>query len=197
MNSLRMVRYGLWAAIAALGLVSGWLLLQEPAREQSSGTAAVGAPFVLTAHTGEVFDSRRLAGKPYALFFGFTHCPEICPTTLFETGEMLKSLGEPAKDFQVLFVSVDPERDTPNLLKDYLSAFDPRITGLTGTPEQIAAVARSHRAIYRKVETPSGYTMDHTAAVYLFDVRGRFVSTYDHSEPMANQKAKVERLLKG
>lgn len=195
MPALKIIRYGLWAAIAALGLTMGFLLLRPDGSGQQAGTITIGGPFRLTDHNGQAFDSKVLAGKPYALFFGFTHCPDVCPTTLLEITNLLAALGPKAKDFRVLFVSVDPSRDTPQALKEYLSAFDARITGLTGTEAEIAAVAKAHRAIYRRVETPSSYVMDHTAAVYLFNGKGGLTGTFDNSEPETAQKQKLERLL--
>jgi protein SCO1/2 len=156
----------------------------------------IGAPFVLTSHDGTTFDSRtELAGRPYAIFFGFTNCPDICPTTLLDMTNQLSGLGPDGDRLKVLFVSVDPERDTPAHLARYLSSFDPRITGLTGPPGEIRKVAHAFRVRYRKVPSGNDYTMDHTASVFLFDAGGRFTATLDFQEPQAAQRAKLQALF--
>lgn len=158
-------------------------------------SSAVGGPFALVDQNGATVTDKSLAGEPYLVFFGFTHCPDICPTTLYEASEMLAALGKdvPAK---VLFVTVDPERDTPEILKSYLGSFDPRITGLSGTPEQIAAIMKAYRAYARKVPLKGDdYTMDHTAVVYLMDKNGRFVNVFDLKRAPAEAAADFRRYL--
>ena len=114
------------------------------------------------------------------MFFGYTHCPDICPTTLFEISEIMRKLGPEADRTAALFITVDPERDTPAALKDYMMSFDPHVRGLTGDPDAIAAVAKDYRVYYKKVPLDGGdYTMDHTAIVYLMDQEGRFVSPFN------------------
>jgi protein SCO1/2 len=111
------------------------------------------------------------------VFFGYTHCPDVCPTTLFEISEVMKSLGTDADRTGVLFITVDPERDTPAVLKDYLSSFDPHLRGLTGDPDAIAAALKAYRVYAKKIPLKDGdYTMDHTAIVYVMDKNGRFVA---------------------
>jgi protein SCO1/2 len=200
MSALQLVRYGAWATIALIGAIMAYVLLMPRPPEQAAVAGRIGGPFVLPAHTGETVDSRQLAGRPFAVFFGFTQCPDVCPTTMLEVGTVLKELeatraAEAARAFRVYFVTVDPERDTAALLRDYLSAFDSRIIGLLPTVEQLPALTRQFAAYYRKVPTSTGYTMDHTSAVYLFDARGQFVGTLDVNETRANQIAKVTRLL--
>jgi protein SCO1 len=113
------------------------------------------------------------------VFFGFTHCPDVCPTTLFEVSEIMRSLGKDAGRVGVAFITVDPERDTPAALKDYLSSFDPRVKGLTGEVSAITAVAKAYRVYFKKVPLENGgYTMDHTAIVYLMDKEGRFIAPF-------------------
>ncbi|MFD2184506.1 SCO family protein [Rhodoplanes azumiensis] len=142
--------------------------------------AAVGGPFRLVDQDGQPISDTDLRGKPFLMFFGFTHCPDVCPTALFEASELLRALGPDAGRTAVLFVSVDPERDTPAVLKDYLSSFEPGLRGVTGTPEAIAAVAKAFRVYYRKVPLEAGdYTMDHTAIVYLMDKQGKFVAPFN------------------
>jgi protein SCO1/2 len=151
---------------------------------RGSGTAAVrvdiGGPFSLTDQNGQPFSDKDLKGKPFLVFFGFTHCPDVCPTTLFEISEILRNLGPAADRTAALFISVDPERDTPAAMKDYLANFDPHLRGLTGDAGALAAVAKAYRVYYKKVPTDGGdYTMDHTAIVYLMDKDGRFVAPFN------------------
>lgn len=144
----------------------------------------IGGPFELTAHTGERVTDADFDGAPKLVFFGFTHCPDICPSTLYDITLVLNELGDQADDLNVLFISVDPGRDTADLLGTYLSSFHPTITGLTGTPEEIATVAKVYRAYYQRVELENGdYTMDHSAVVYLFDAEGKFVAPFNHKRP--------------
>jgi protein SCO1/2 len=141
--------------------------------------AIIGGPFQLTDQDGRTVTDQDLKGRPFLVFFGFTHCPEICPTVLFEISEIFRKLGPDADRAGALFITVDPERDTPTLLKEYLSNFDPHVVGLTGDADAIAAVAKVYRAVYRKVPLDQGgYTMDHTAIVYLMDKQGRFVAPF-------------------
>ena len=195
MNALRLVRLTAWGAIAVLTAALGALLLQPP-REGGTGVAAIGGPFRLAAADGSVVESEKLKGKPFALFFGFTNCPDVCPTSMLEIAQDLGALGEKAAEFRVYFVTVDPARDDAKLLRDYTSAFDARIIGLVPKDEaELAGIAKAYRAIYRKVETPSGYTMDHTAAIYLMDANGAFFGTLDQKEASANRQAKLRRLI--
>lgn len=201
MTPLKLVRYGLWAVIALIGVVTAATLLtpKRPADQQAGGR--IGGAFSLAAHTGQTIDSRSFSGKPYAVFFGFTQCPDICPTTMLDLTELLKetekSRPAAAEAFRVYFITVDPERDDLALLKDYLSAFDSRIIGLRPNPEQLPELARQFAAFYRKVPTSTGYTMDHTSAVYLFNRDGIFAGTLDIRETRANAMAKLNRLLGG
>jgi protein SCO1/2 len=149
---------------------------------RGSGTAAVqavsiGGPFNLIDQNGQPFSDKDLKGKSFLTFFGFTHCPDVCPTTLFEISEVLRYLGPDADHTAALFISVDPERDTPEAMRDYLASFDPHIHGLTGDAAAVAAVAKAYRVYYKKVPLEGGdYTMDHTAIVYLMDKAGQFVA---------------------
>jgi len=141
--------------------------------------AAIGGPFSLTDHNGRTVTEQDLKGRPFLVFFGYTNCPDFCPTTMFEISEVLKKLGPDGDRTRALFITVDPERDTPAALKDYVSSFDPRIIALTGEPEAIAAVAKAYRAIFRRMPLKEGgYTMDHTAIVYLMGKDGRFVTPF-------------------
>ncbi len=142
--------------------------------------AAVGGPFTLIDQNARPVTDQDMKGRPFLVFFGFTHCPDVCPTTLFEISEVFRRLGPDADKATALFITVDPERDTPALMKDYLSNFDPHLRGLTGDAAAIDAVVKAYRAYAKKVPTPGGgYTMDHTALVYLMDKQGRFVAPFN------------------
>ena len=164
---------GLVVCLGAILFVSGRGLTTAAPLQQS----AVGGPFTLIDHNGATFTDNDLRGRYFLVFFGYTHCPDVCPTTLFEISEILRRIGPQADQPAALFITVDPERDTPEVLKDYLSSFDPHIRGLTGSPEAIEAVAKTYRVFAKKVPLAGGdYSMDHTAIVYLMDKDGRFVS---------------------
>jgi protein SCO1/2 len=142
--------------------------------------AGVGGPFHLEDQNGKPVTDRDMKGRPFLVFFGFTHCPDICPTTLFDMSQLLRQLGPDADRTGALFITVDPERDTPAVMKDYLSNFDPHLRGLTGDQASIDAAIRAYRVYAKKVPLPGGdYTMDHTAVVYLMDKDGRFVAPFD------------------
>jgi protein SCO1 len=142
--------------------------------------AAVGGPFHLEDQNGKPVSDGDMKGRPFLVFFGFTHCPDICPTSLFEMSELMKSLGKDADRTGALFITVDPERDTPTVLKDYLANFDPHVRGLTGDPAAVEAALKAYRVYAKKVPLKDGdYTMDHTALVYLMDKDGRFVAPFN------------------
>lgn len=181
--------------VAALTLLATVLMLL-PGPQQSAGKVPIGGPFRLTSHEGKTFTDQDLKGKPFVVFFGFTHCPEVCPTTLHDLTQDLAALGKDADRLKVAFITVDPAQDTPDLLKTYLSSFDPRIVGLTGTEEEIAAAARAYRIYYRKVPTESGYTMDHSATIFLMDSRGEFYAASNFQEKQDARRAKLRQLVK-
>lgn len=160
--------------------------------------ADFGKNFTLTDHTGKTRSLSDYQGKVVLIFFGFTQCPDVCPTTLAELSEVMKKLGSGADRVQVLFITVDPERDTQTLLGQYVPAFDPRFVGLTGSVEQIAAVAKDFKAFYQKVPTPNGsYTVDHFSGMYAFDATGRIRLFIRYRAPMDSVVADVKTLLKG
>lgn len=200
-STLSKVRLVLWGVVALAAVVSGTIILgnlQQAARQGAElpGAVRLGGDFTLTRASGEPFSSDELKGHPYIIFFGFTHCPDICPTTLLEISKHLDSLGDAARDLKVVFVTVDPERDTPELMARYMSSFDPRIIGLTGTPEQIVDVAKLYRAFYEKVPDESGsYTMNHTASAFLFDGNGKLRSTLSWQEDAATREAKIRQVV--
>jgi protein SCO1/2 len=186
-----------WGAVAGVLLAAAFLYVGGPQglALRLAGAATYGKPFVLTSHDGRPFSTETLQGRPYALFFGFTNCPDVCPTTLLEISNHLAALGPDADRLTVLFVTVDPERDTPEHLKAYLASFDARIVGLTGNAAEIASVAHAYHAFYEKVPTSSGYTLNHTATVYLIGPDGGLVGTLNHQEAEGVQRAKLKQLL--
>ena len=169
------------AFLAGLFLCFGVVLvvssrMSTPVAQQ---IAAVGGPFKLIDQNGKAVSDQDLKGHPFLVFFGFTHCPDVCPTTLFDVSEMLRALGPDADRTRALFITVDPERDTPAVMKDYLSSFDPHLKGLTGNPDAVAKMLTAYRVYSKKVPGKDGdYTMDHSAMVYLMDRNGHFVAPF-------------------
>lgn len=168
-----------------------------PKGVQQTGVADIGGPFTLTDETGARVTEADLHGKPSAIFFGFTFCPDVCPTTLFELSGLIDRLGPEADEMNWVFVSVDWERDGPQELQDYLQAFDERIRGFSGTKEEIEAVTEAYKVFYERVPTEGGgdYTINHTASVYLMDVEGGFVGTLGYGEDADTMLAKLKRLV--
>jgi protein SCO1/2 len=164
-------------AVAAFLVLAGaalWILM-TPSR---SGTALIGGPFQLQTTGGKTLTDADLKGHPFLVYFGYTHCPDVCPTTLAQISDVLGKM--PDKPIRALFVTVDPERDTPAMMADYVSSFDPRIVGLSGTPQEIAQVEKAYRVYARKAPTKDGdYSMDHSSIVYLMDARGGFVEAFN------------------
>ena len=160
--------------------------------------AVVGGPFTLVDPLGRPVKNTDFEGKPLVLVFGFTHCPEICPATLLNMAGWMEALGADADKMHFAFVSVDPERDTPERMGEYMEAFDPRITGLTGSPEQVETSARAYRVYVRKVETGDGdYTVDHSTLTYVMDAKGRFVTMIGYSEERDKAVAKLKQAIGG
>jgi protein SCO1/2 len=156
-----------------------WLVNPRLTTPGAPPTAAIGGPFRLLDQNRRTVTDADLKGHPFLVFFGFTHCPDVCPTTLFEISEVMRELGADADRLGALFITVDPERDTPEALKEYLSSFDPHLVGLTGDLNAVGAVAKAYRVYFKKVPLDDGgYTMDHTAIVYLMDKDGRFVAPF-------------------
>ena len=185
---------GFLAGVASIVLVVILVSGRDPV--PSAGAAAIGGPFSLTDQNGRTVTDKDLRGHPFLVFFGFTHCPDVCPTSLFEISEVLGKLGPDAQKVSALFVTIDPERDTPAAMKDYLSSFNPRVVGLTGDPAAIAAVAKEYRVYVKKVPLDNGdYTMDHTALVYLMDKDGRFVAPFNLKRQPEDAAADLRRYL--
>lgn len=160
------------------------------------GPSAIGGPFKLTGQDGKPVTDRDLKGKPFLVFFGYTHCPDVCPTTLFEMSELMRALGKDADGVNALFITVDPERDTPAVMKDYLSSFDPHVRGATGTQQEIDTVLKEYRVFAKKVPLKDGdYSMDHSAVVYLMDKQGRFVAPFSLKRQPAEAAAALRKYL--
>lgn len=198
MASIKLFRYVLWAFVAAAATFATTLILQQ---RQGSVTLLpeikLGVPFALTDQNNAPITEAAMAGKPFVLFFGFTHCPEVCPTTLYELTDWFDKLGPEAKDVNGFFVSVDPERDTPKVLKEYLSSF-PRITGITGNVSEIDKVKTAWKVYAKQVPLEGGgYTMDHTASIFLVKADGGLMGTIAYGENPDIALAKLKRLAKG
>ncbi|HEX8827735.1 MAG TPA: SCO family protein [Xanthobacteraceae bacterium] len=159
-----------------------------------SAAAAVGGPFHLEDQNGKPVSDADMKGRPFLVFFGFTHCPDICPTTLFEMSQVMRALGPDADRAGALFITVDPARDTPAVMKDYLSSFDPHLRGLTGDQASIDAAIKAYRVYAKKVPLDNGdYTMDHTALVYLMDKDGHFVAPFNVNRTPEAEAADLRR----
>lgn len=200
MNALKFVRYAAWASIAVLAAALATAVIiprvTPPTSEPvATGKALVGGPFQLETVEGKPFSNKDIVGRPYLVFFGFTNCPDVCPTTLFELTGLLRELGPVADKIVPLFISVDPERDQPEMLRVYMNAFDPRIVALRGTLDQTTNAAKAFAAYFKKVPLDGGeYTMDHTANVILMKAEGIFQGTLDMHEPRETQLKKLELL---
>jgi protein SCO1/2 len=193
--ALRTVRTWLWVAVVALALTAGVGAFLLRPQQPAAGSFGV-AEFDLVDHHGNPVDETVFAGHPSALFFGFTHCPEVCPTTMAEMAAWFEALGDEGQDLRAYFVSVDPERDTPDVLGDYVSWVSDRITGITGDTKQVDALAKAWGVFYEKVPLEGGdYTMDHTASVFLLDRNGEFQGTIAYREDQATALGKLRNLL--
>jgi len=183
--NLSRLRLALWLMVGAVAL--GMIVLiwrqSEPQQAESTALGSIGGPFTLTGTDGQPFASSKLNGRPAAIFFGFTHCPDVCPTTLARLAKLRRQLGQGEDALSIVFVTVDPERDTPAEVRNYLTLFDTPVVGLTGTGAQIEQVKKQFGIFSRKVEQPGGgYSVDHTASVILLDRNGEFVATLSPEE---------------
>src|SRR4029453_9118955 len=189
-----LVIIGAFAASLAVGLLL--MMWAMGGLKNVTAPAAIGGPFQLTDQSGQPVTEQNLKGRPTLIFFGFTHCPDVCPTSLFEISEVLRAMGKDADKVNAYFVSVDPERDTQAAMKDYLSGFDPRLKGLTGDPESIAKVLSAYRVYAKKVPLKDGdYTMDHTALIYLMDRDGHFVAPFNLKRTPQEAAKDLQRYL--
>ena len=196
---MRTLRIVLWALVLVAGAILAIFLLTPRPDSSSQGNAielaGFGGPFTLVGADGKAFSSSRLNGRPHALFFGFTHCPDVCPTTLARLVRLREQLGKGAGTFDVVFVTVDPERDGPAEVGKYAELFGSPVIGLTGSPAQIAQVKKQFGIYSRKVPDQSGsYSVDHTATVLLFDRNGRFTGTIAPEESDTAALAKLKRI---
>jgi protein SCO1 len=189
-----LVIVGSFAVSLLVGLVL--LFLVMGGGRNVAAPAAIGGPFQLTDQSGATVTDKSLQGRPTLIFFGFTHCPDVCPTSLFEMSEVLRAMGPDADHVNAYFISVDPERDTPAAMKDYLSSFDPHLKGLTGDPEVMAKVTTEYRVYAKKVPLKDGdYTMDHTALVYLMDRDGHFVAPFNLKQSPEQAAAELKKYI--
>jgi len=190
---MRAILVGILVVMAAgVGwLTFDWYRGQHMAR-------SFGEPFTLVDQRGDEITEAAFRGRPSAVFFGFTYCPEVCPTTLFELDGWLKQLGPEGENIQAYFVTVDPERDTAEVMNSYVSNVSDRIIGITGEPDKVLAMARSFGIYWKKVELEGGdYTMDHTASILMLDRGGDFAGTIAYGENPDNALAKLKRLADG
>lgn len=185
------------AFVAGLVIFLGVFFVATGQFGGSPGPSAIGGPFTLTNQDGKTITDQDFKGRPLLVFFGYTHCPDVCPTTLFELSQVFHAMGKDADGARALFITVDPERDTAAVMKDYLSSFDPHLRGATGTRAQIEKVEKEYRVIARKV--PIGdkgdYSMDHSAVVYLMDKQGRFVAPFNLKRKPAEAAAALRKYL--
>jgi protein SCO1/2 len=200
MQSRSVLGYGA-AVLGVLGLALfvGWWQVDGPGAPVSDGGRPLpltAMEFDLTDHEGRPVGPDTLVGSPSMVFFGFTYCPDVCPTTLADISGWLDALGRDAEQLNVVFITVDPERDNVDAMAEYVGYFHPAIRGWTGPEEQIALAVEGFRATYEKVPIESGdYTMNHTASVFLFDAGGRFVTTIDYHEPREFAVPKLRRAM--
>lgn len=196
-RNLRLIGYVLVAAISA-SLFLGWWQVDGPGSRESKSKLplALGQmDFSLTDHNGNRIQPTDWIGRPLLVFFGFTYCPDVCPTTLADISEWLEALGNYTKRINVAFITVDPERDDFETLASYVENFHPAIVGYTGSPQDIADAATGFKVKYEKIVTGQSYTMDHSAGVFVYNSGGRFISIIDFHEPRENAIPKIRRAL--
>lgn len=187
------VWFALIAVTFALGL--GGRLLMEQTNPQAVA-ADLGAPFSLTDYNGASITQAAFEGQPSVLFFGFTHCPEICPTTVYELESWLIELGPDAEKVNAFFITIDPERDTPEILADYLKPQSDRVVGISGAPDEVFALADAWRVYYNKVPLDDGdYTMDHTTLLYLLNDKGEYHGLIRYGTDYDEAVAKLRELI--
>ncbi|TDR85407.1 SCO family protein [Enterovirga rhinocerotis] len=179
--------------LVALGVAAYMTLAPEPRRQAA---ANIGGPFTLVNGDGKTVTEKEFRGAPHLVFFGFTHCPDVCPTKLQELSEVLEKLPRQGEKVRALFITVDPQRDTPEVMKSYVSSFDNRIVGLTGDQAEIDKVVKSYRAFAKKVPIKDDdYTMEHTGLVYLMDKRGDFIGSLRLDRPAEESAKEIVRYL--
>jgi len=198
---MKVLRAFLWMAVVIVAGLASYTFInqQTESDETQQAVAPIGGPFNLVNHKGEAITRDDILGKNHAIFFGFTNCPDVCPTTLLEVASWLKDLGPDADKLDFYFFSVDPARDTPEVMNDYVTAFDPRITGVTGDEAEMNKTIKAYRAYAKKVQTgeqPDDYTMDHSASVMMFGESGNFRGTISFGENDEVALEKLRRLVK-
>ena len=181
------------AALAIAIVIGLYRVVHLPG--DTAGRPSVGGPFTLVDGDGRTVTDQTYRGKWLVVYFGFTFCPDACPTALNTIAGALDALGPEAARIQPLFITIDPDRDTPPVMKQYVAAFDDRIVGLTGTPQQIAAVAKAYRVYYQKVGDGANYTMDHSTALYVVGPDGRFNSLLAHDLSADEMAKRLKDLL--
>jgi protein SCO1/2 len=184
--------------LLAAGLGGYAWMIRQAAQPQGSGVALVGGPFSLTDQDGRRVTEKDFLGRYMLVFFGFTYCPDICPTELQVMTAALDAMGPAAEKIQPVFVSVDPERDTPEVMKAYVANFGPRLIGLTGTPEEIAAMAKAYRVYCAKAanqNAPGDYLMDHSSIIYLMDEDGSFVKHFAYTTDVEKLTSELKKAV--
>ena len=180
------------AALLSVVVVLAFAAMALMLPRATGNTSGVGGPFALTDENGKIVTEAALKGHPTLVFFGYTHCPDVCPATLSEISGVFKVLG-PKETARAIFITVDPERDTPVVMKDYLTSFDPRITGLSGSSDAIKKVEDEYKAYAKAVPDKDGtYSMDHTAITYLMDKHGNFVGGFNLDQPPEKAAAELK-----
>jgi protein SCO1 len=205
MPAIKVLRFVIWGLVGLLAFGTTLLLVhgerlfgRSPQLTTLSQLKQLGGAFTSVTHTGQTFSETNLKGRSSLMFFGFTHCPDVCPTELFEITQHMKAMGADADRLNVVFVTVDPERDTPEQMKLYLQSFDPRIIGLSGNSAQTEAMTKSFGVFVERVPLKDGgYTINHTASVYMFGADGAFQGMISPDEAGEMALAKIRRLMKG
>lgn len=194
-NAMQKLRMALWGAviIVGIGATMTYFIYGAP---QNVIEGIGGGTYSLVDHTGQPVDQTMFDGHPSMLFFGFTHCPEVCPTTMAEMQYWFEQLGDEAEDLKGYFVTIDPEKDTPEIIGGYVNWVSPRMVGVTGSPEEIDKIITAWRIFAEKVPTSDGdYTMNHTASVFLLNDKGQFTSTISYGESAELALRKIRKLL--
>jgi protein SCO1 len=179
------------AAVSVLATAAVWLASSP----RGSNASLIGGPFALQDGDGKTVTEQSMLGRPFLVYFGYTHCPDVCPTELADISDVLAKMGD--KAIPALFVTIDPERDTPKVMQDYVSSFDPHIIGLSGSPQAIGAATKSYRVFARKgqIQSDGGYSMDHSSIIYLMNKSGGFVEALNLERPPEETAKELESYL--
>ena len=179
------------AAVAVLATAAVWLA----SAPRGSNASLIGGPFALQDGDGKTVTEQSMLGRPFLVYFGYTHCPDVCPTELANISDVLAKMGDRA--IPALFVTIDPERDTPKVMQDYVSSFDPHIIGLSGSPQAIGAATKGYRVFARKgkIQSDGGYSMDHSSIVYLMNKTGGFAEALNLERPPGETAKELESYL--